>query len=114
MAILANIILSVVLNQSRLTKHRVSRIQAYYAAQMGMVYGIEKLRLGSWVSPYGMYYIKRDSCGSPADPKCLIEPELPFSISNVTIQVENVVSGPYQGLVKIISAANYTYTYINP
>ncbi|MBU0503961.1 MAG: hypothetical protein ABH882_05855 [Candidatus Omnitrophota bacterium] len=107
-AILANIVLGFILNQARLTKHRVSRIQAYYAAQMGVVYAREKLRSGAWVSPYGTYYIKRNTCGS--DPKCIVEPELPLAINNVTVRVEIASSGPYQGLTLINSAANYTYS----
>ncbi|MCX5714045.1 MAG: hypothetical protein NT033_04405, partial [Candidatus Omnitrophica bacterium] len=45
---LANIILSFMHSQSRLTHHQVSRIQAYYAAQAGMNYALEQLRTGNW------------------------------------------------------------------
>lgn len=45
--VLANVILVIISNQSRLTRHEVGRVQAYYAAQAGIVYALEKLRLGS-------------------------------------------------------------------
>ena len=40
----ASVILSIMLNQFRLTHHQTSRIQAYYAAQAGVNYAIERLR----------------------------------------------------------------------
>ena len=43
--LLANIILTVMLSNTRLTQHQISRIQAYYAAQAGMNYALEKLRI---------------------------------------------------------------------
>ncbi len=47
---LANMILSFMHSQSRLTHHEVSRIQAYYAAQAAMNYALEQLRTGGWVA----------------------------------------------------------------
>ncbi len=47
--ILANVVLRIMLNQSRLTHHQVSRIQAYYAAHAGIVDALEKLRTGDYV-----------------------------------------------------------------
>lgn len=44
--ILAVVILSIISSQSRLTHHQVSRIQAFYAAQAGMNYAVEMLRIG--------------------------------------------------------------------
>ena len=43
--ILANIILNIMLSQSRLTQHQVSRIQAYYASLAGMNYALEEIRI---------------------------------------------------------------------
>ncbi|TBR15717.1 hypothetical protein EPO66_05590 [bacterium] len=43
-------ILTMTLSQSRLTHHQAGRIQAYYAAQAGMVYTYERLRQGLWTS----------------------------------------------------------------
>ena len=48
-ATLSTVILRIMLSQSRLTHHQVSRIQAQYVARAGMVYALEKLRLGAWV-----------------------------------------------------------------
>jgi Tfp pilus assembly protein PilX len=117
-AILANIILSVALNQARLTKHRISRVQAYYAAQMGMVYGIEKVKNGWTGAGEDRWYIyKKDACSSaPLPAQCTEEHWLPPSILNVTIVRKQDSSGPYVGpLYYNISAnATYTYNYINP
>lgn len=46
--VLANVVLSIISNQSRLTRHEVSRVQAYYAAQAGLIYTMEKIRIGDW------------------------------------------------------------------
>ncbi len=45
---LANAILTIILSQSRLTHHQVSRIQAYYAAMAGINFALEQLRTGAW------------------------------------------------------------------
>lgn len=47
-ATLATVMLRVVANQSRLTHHQVSRIQAQYAAKAGAIYALDKLRRGDW------------------------------------------------------------------
>lgn len=47
---LANVFLNIILNQSFFTHHQTSRIQAYYAAQSGINYALERLRNGSWVA----------------------------------------------------------------
>ncbi len=47
--VLANIAMTIIASQNRFTHHQVSRIQAYYAAQAGMVYAMEMLSNGSWV-----------------------------------------------------------------
>lgn len=44
---LANVIMNITLSQSRLTLHKVSRIQAYYASTAGVNYALDKLRLGN-------------------------------------------------------------------
>ncbi|MCX5708091.1 MAG: hypothetical protein NTY14_03815 [Candidatus Omnitrophica bacterium] len=48
--ILANIVLNFVSSQQRLTTHQVKRVQAYYAAQAGVNYALEQLRLNN--TPY--------------------------------------------------------------
>ncbi len=49
--ILANVIIGIMLSQSRLTHHQVSRIQAYYAAWGGVNLAYEKMRTGdpNWI-----------------------------------------------------------------
>jgi len=42
--VLVNVVLQIMLNQSKLSQHQVARIQAYYAANAGIVYAFEKLR----------------------------------------------------------------------
>jgi len=44
--VLANVILTIISNQSRLTRHEVNRIQAYYSAQAALIYTLEKIRVG--------------------------------------------------------------------
>lgn len=48
--ILANIILNMALSQTRFTRHQISRVQAYYAAQAGINIALENLRNGTWVA----------------------------------------------------------------
>ena len=46
--ILANVLLNIMLNQSRITEHEIRRIQAYYATLAGMNYALEQCRTGNW------------------------------------------------------------------
>ncbi len=46
--VLANVALTIVANQGRLTRHEVGRIQAYYAAQAGLEYTMMKIKVGDW------------------------------------------------------------------
>ena len=63
--ILANIILNFITSQSRLTTHQVKRVQAYYAAQAGVNYALEQLRLNNlfWATPNATSYTHK-ICGS--------------------------------------------------
>lgn len=97
--ILANVVLSIVSSQSRLTHHQVSRIQAYYASQAAVNYALEKLRLGSdgnWKvltasSPYSdnytRYMCKENTGNCAATAGSIIEPALPTAINYVEIKV---------------------------
>ncbi|MDP2923161.1 MAG: hypothetical protein Q8O30_05505 [Candidatus Omnitrophota bacterium] len=108
--ILANVVLSFIFSQSRLTHHQVSRIQASYAAQAGMNYALDRLRTGNWTMPSPSYtrYLCRGCTGAGN----IDEPDLPLSVQNVTITVANSsVSGcnpPGNALVCINATANYT------
>jgi len=47
--IFANVILTLMLNQSRITQHQIGRIQAYYAGVAGMNLALDNLRTGDWI-----------------------------------------------------------------
>ena len=74
--ILARVILAVVLSQTTTSRHHSTRIQAYYAAQAGMNYALEKLRTGAW------YYNSDvdNSCPNASGGCDVEEPEFPPSI----------------------------------
>jgi Tfp pilus assembly protein PilX len=96
---LANIILNIILSQSRLTHHQVSRIQAYYAGLAGVNYAIDKLRLGNdpeW-SVTGNYTHN------------LTDPDFPPYIQLVEIFVDEPGSG-INGTRRIVVSVDYTYT----
>lgn len=112
--ILGNVILNIVSSQARLTHHQVSRIQAYYAAQAGMNYAFESLRTGSWLPPgaggSNTYYL----CNGCTTPPNINEPDLPHSVSNVTIVVaDRNAPGcvPPAAGIPVCIKATATYTY---
>jgi hypothetical protein len=90
--VLANVVLTIMSSQSRLTHHQVSRIQAYYASQAGMVLALENLRIGEagggWPLPLPDTYYTRVVCRDATLPGCtgaIIDDDLPISIQNITI-----------------------------
>lgn len=109
--ILANVILNLILSQSRLTHHQVSRIQAYYAAQAGVNYAIEELRSGDWAMPATGASYTRTLCPAGCD---ITESDLPHSVSRVDIVIfERTAPGctPPTGVPVCINVtATYTYT----
>jgi len=94
--ILANVVLNLITSQSRLTHHQVKRIQATYAAQAGINYALECLRVNnaSWMSSAGnpkTCYICRQSggaapCAAVAAPN-ITDPDLPAAIDYIQITV---------------------------
>ena len=86
---LANVILTIISSQSRLTHHQVSRIQAYYAAMAGVNYAFERVRIGTYVyNPL----IGANSCPSPAG--CPFnDPTFPTSIVGQQFRVVFCPSG---------------------
>lgn len=101
--ILANVVLSIILSQSRLTHHQVSRIQSYYACLAGMNYAFEQLRRGNWTAGNN-YTMPFDS----GDFK-------PLSILGNSVSITITPPGPDcvnpPGNSSCVSiAANYTYT----
>jgi len=105
--VLAGIILSIISSQSRLTHHQVSRIQAYYAAQSGMVYAFDQLRRGTpgWSATVASTHnLPTDS----ALPKSIVQP----------ITIEIIPAGgtgsrcpnPPANSACVKIKTNYTYT----
>ena len=108
-ATLSTVILRIILTQSRLTHHQVSRIQAQYAAKAGVVYALNKLRKNddaNWPSTGEYTRIMRKSGATSPD---FNEPNLPGSIDRVEITVYGSGSG-VSGTRKLSSRAIFTYT----
>ena len=115
--LLANIVLSTVVSQSRLTHHQVSRIQAYYAAQAGINYALDKLRRQddtiNWPIPASdeAAYTRRicRNCVAPD----IAELKLPLSINSVSVKVTPAGTAncnPPAGIPVCVSAtADYAY-----
>jgi type II secretory pathway pseudopilin PulG len=100
--VLAQVILNTIVNQSRLTLHQISRIQAYYAAMAGVNYAYEKLRNredANWPLPSTLankYYTRR-ICRGEAGCGCTVcDPSFPSSIRyiDLTITDRNATSPP--------------------
>jgi hypothetical protein len=108
-AALSTVILRIILSQSRLTHHQVSRIQSQYAAKAGLNYALDKLRRNddaNWPATGEYVRIMRRSGASVPD---FNEPNLPGSIDRVEITVYAPGSG-ISGTRKISAKAIYTYT----
>jgi len=106
--ILANVILTIILNQTRLTRHQIDRIRAYYAATAAMNYTIEMLRAGTWPLPVGAnVYACLNGCVDLVTPAHTIpaDTDIPYSVQ-VTIHPSG--SGP-QGTAQLDIKTEYTY-----
>src|SRR3989338_4970543 len=109
--VLANVILAIISSQSRLTHHQVSRIQAQYAAQAGLVYTLEQLRLGNWkVDPSSDKYACMFGCIDSVTPTYIIpaDNDLKYQIQ-VKIWKAGTGNSP-QGTARLDAKVNYTYT----
>jgi Tfp pilus assembly protein PilX len=93
--ILANVVLSIISSQSRLTHHEVSRIRAYYAARAGMILAFDRLRTGTWGT--GRYTLCRANCN-------INDPDIPYP---VTINISSLNNTT--GVRTITITTNYTY-----
>lgn len=116
--ILANVVIGLITSQSRITHHQVSRIQAYYAAQAGLNYAREMIRLNkaSWVpATAGQPAITGRLCNitaggcSPAATNDVTDNNLPASIRSVTISIGAPNSG-ILGTRKIQAIVDYAPT----
>jgi Tfp pilus assembly protein PilX len=90
--LVAGMFLNLILSQSTLTQHQVSRSQAYFAGRMGMNYAIEMLRQNDTNWPDSGSY-NRTICRTGCDKN---EPDLPAAINNITISV-----GPVDATTKV-------------
>jgi len=114
--VLANVVLTIIASQSRLTHHQVSRIQAYYASMAGINYATEMLRSGNadWPLPAADESYTRTIRHSGSTPPDINESDLPLQVQNVTITISGKdIAGcdPPSGVPVCLSAtADYTYT----
>jgi len=103
---LANIALVLISSQSRFTHHQVSRIQAFYAAQAGINYALEKLRTGEW--PLGAsdrYYCINGDAEMTCTDGNLNDEDIPFGVE---IRIYPQGSG-VSGTTRLSATAKYTY-----
>jgi Tfp pilus assembly protein PilX len=106
--ILSTVILRIISNNSRLTHHQVSRIQAEYAAKAGIVYALYMLSTNNAAAEAcwsGSGMIMRSTNPGTC---VVIEAGLPGSISQVAITVEPIGSG-ILGTRRVRATADYTY-----
>jgi Tfp pilus assembly protein PilX len=80
--ILANVALSIMNSQSRITHHQVRRLQAYYAAQGAMNVAFDRLRAGN-TADFSMCP-NAGACAAPFGGNAVLDPDLPFRV-DVTI-----------------------------
>jgi hypothetical protein len=106
--VLSVVILSTMSNQSRLTHHQISRIQAYYASLASINYSLEMLRIGL---PNGW---STASCPSPAG--CTMPADLSFPNTVISRKVFFIPAGtagcnpPGNTGICIQADTDYTYT----
>ena len=95
-AAFANVAMNITLSQSRLTRHKVSRIQAYYATTAGVNYALDKLRRAddpfNWpiptaANPVVSHYMCRTAPPCFGDAASIQEPGLSTAIEFVLIRV---------------------------
>ena len=109
--LLAAVILKTISNQSRLTHHQVSRIQAQYAAKAGVLLALDKLRIGdvAWPATGTTKRMCKQVIGPDCSTPDILEPNLPNSIQYVEITVGALNSGISE-TQKVSAKAVYTYT----
>ncbi|MFH1339272.1 MAG: hypothetical protein ABIH40_05475 [Candidatus Omnitrophota bacterium] len=116
----ANIALVLISSQSRLTHHQVSRIQAFYAAQAGINYALERIRQGDseWIpiDDSGANTRDRYICREAGPPSNCTDPVndviddlLPLSVREVNINIGAAGSGVGGSIRRVTATADYTY-----
>lgn len=110
--VLANVMLNIMSSQSRLTHHQVSRIQAYYAAQAGMNYALEMLRIGTWI-PSSIGGSNKYAClngcvdsGVTANYTIPTDSDIPFSVQVTIYPLQSGINST----TKLDIKTKYTYT----
>lgn len=93
--VLANVVLTIILSQTRLTRHQIARIQAYYAAYAAMNLTFDQLRQNLWTT--GAYSLCRAGC-------TVNDPDIPYRVA-ITVGPLNLVTG----LRTITLATDYFY-----
>jgi Tfp pilus assembly protein PilX len=108
--ILANVIMGIMLSQSRITHHEISRIRAYYAASALMNYTLDMLRVGTWTAnPLGgaIKYACLNGCVDTVTPSYTInDSDIPY---NVQVAINPEESG-ISNTIKLAIKTEYTYT----
>jgi len=84
--ILSNVLLALVANQTRLTHHQVSRIQAYYASQAGLVWAFEQLRIHQ-KEPFGTTTWSQCGLTQNCTDIPYVDTAFPFTIRNQTVTI---------------------------
>lgn len=95
---LSSVILSIILNNARITYHQTNRIEAYYAAMAGVNLAIEKLRDGSWTT--NSYTLCSSGCS-------VNDGDMPYRVDIDILALGTSIDGIGR---KITAKATYTYT----
>ncbi|MBI4707880.1 MAG: hypothetical protein HY761_08155 [Candidatus Omnitrophica bacterium] len=95
--LLANVILTILSSQARLTHHQINRIRAYYANFAGINLALEKLRTGQWLSGQTWYL------GKCSGSQCIQDADIPYL---VTINI-GLVASTIPGTTRIDITSNY-------
>lgn len=108
--LLAVAVMNLITNQSRLTHHQLSRIQAYYASKAAITYAQEQLRKGTWVAGTDCKASKPCDAGDVG--LNLANDFRPASIIDVSIYIraDTDPKCPSPGLADCITCTS-TYTY---
>ena len=110
--VLANIALVLISNQARFTHHQVSRIQAHYAAQAGINYTLERLRVGAWVpDPVNdsYYCINDNGTTMTCTNGSISDDDIPFGVE-IRVWPEDGGNPAVSGTTQLEAKVDYTYT----
>lgn len=88
--VLANVALTLIANQSRLTHHQLSRIQAYYAGMAGINLAYQMMFRGDscWPIPAAGASYSRTICPTCNTGCNVVETQFPHTINSVTVLVQ--------------------------